>query len=59
MTKKWYMSKTVWLNAAVGALAIIDQVMGSGVLAQYPQLLAVVAGLNVWLRTATKTAVKV
>ena len=57
--KKWYKSKTIWLNAAVLALVVLDQVTVSGVLAAYPVAIPMVAAANLLLRAYTDKAVTV
>ena len=61
MSKPWYASRTIWANALVGTLAVLETQIGllqphlrSGV---YTALAIGLPVLNVWLRTITSQPV--
>lgn len=56
--KKWYTSKTIWLNMAVMALVVLDHVAASGVLTTYPAVIPVIAAINLLLRAYTTKPVE-
>jgi hypothetical protein len=55
-TKKWYMSKTLWGNAAMAAILVLQMVSGHMVLDADAQAI-IVAIINILLRFTTKTAI--
>ena len=58
MTKKWYMSKTLWVNALVFAIAVLDAYNTSFGIP--PEVYAfVVPTLNAALRLVTETKLSV
>lgn len=56
-SKPWYLSKTVWLNAAVFAVAVIELLSQQPFIPQswLPMLGSAVAVANLYLRTTTDT----
>ena len=56
-SKPWYLSKTVWLNAAVFAVAAIELLSQQPFIPQawLPIIGSVVAVLNLYLRSTTDT----
>lgn len=55
--KKWYLSKTLWVNAAIAACSwLLDQAgVNMGLSAQTQ--VSIMAGVNWALRMVTKTAI--
>ena len=54
MTKRWYLSKTVWVNALVLVAGTLTYISNSEIIVEYPQvvaaLTAIVGAVNVALR---------
>lgn len=55
--KKWYLSKTIWVNA-LGLLAVtVQQITGKDLIP--PELQAqIILAVNLWLRYATNTGLE-
>ena len=57
MNKKWYKSKTVWVNAVAVLVGTVGYLVGNNVIQDYPSvvatLVALQGGLNVLLRFIT------
>jgi hypothetical protein len=55
--KKWWQSKTIWINAITAATATITVLAGQQIVTDHPAiaagLVAVLGGLNVALRLVT------
>lgn len=55
--KKWYLSKTIWVNGLSAAVAVLTALQGQAIIQDYPRAsAAVVAGLgvlNIGLRIIT------
>jgi hypothetical protein len=55
--KKWYQSKTVWVNAITVLVGTLGYVVGNSVIQDYPSAIAALVvfqgGLNVLLRFVT------
>jgi len=55
-TKKWWQSKTVWVNIVAGTALIVQAVMGRDVLS--PDIQAtILAVINIVLRVVTKAPI--
>ncbi len=56
-TKKWYLSKLVWVNTLTLVVGVVGYLAGSDIIAQYPAILAalvaVQGAVNVALRFVT------
>lgn len=56
-SKKWYLSKTLWINSLSAGVAVLTALQGQAIIQEYPRAsAAVVAGLsalNVALRLVT------
>ena len=59
MKKKWYLSKTIWVNVLTSILAVVaiiqPEIASSGFA---PILAAVAAGANIALRLVTSEAIE-
>jgi hypothetical protein len=55
--KRWYKSRTIWLNSIVASVAVIGTLSQQSIIMDHPEAVAVVAAiqgaLNVVLRIAT------
>ena len=62
MTKSIFKSKTYWVNAITLAAGLVTCVVGSDMIADYPQVIAIMVALqgaiNIALRFVTSTAIK-
>lgn len=58
--KKWYMSKTIWLNVIAGGIELANLLMANPIIPkEFAGVLTVVVNvLNVILRTITKTGIE-
>jgi hypothetical protein len=56
-SKKWYLSKTLWINSISAGIAVLTALQGQAIVQDYPRAAAaVVAGLsalNIGLRLIT------
>ena len=59
--KKWYLSKTVWVNFLTMVAAVVTAAYNSEFIAEYPQavaaLAAVVSSVNIALRFVTDSPI--
>ncbi len=52
--KKWYQSKTIWVNILIAALAVVGELSNVFPVSQHPKLWVSVTGiLNIFLRLLT------
>ena len=56
--KKWYQSKTIWVNVITAALAVVGELSGIFPVSQHPKVWATATTLlNVALRLITSQAI--
>lgn len=57
MSKPWFQSKTIWVNALTAGIATLTALQGQAIIADYPRasaaVVAGIAALNVGLRIIT------
>ncbi len=56
-TKKWWSSKTLWVNGITLIVAIVAGVSGKTIDLSPEVMVSIIAGINIFLRFVTKSAV--